>query len=87
MRWQSRRNCNWKRPVRLHDALGDWRGWETSPAKNTGIGEVGNADCMNQRRVRVLPRSESRRGEYTAKPRQRKTLGLARLQTSSAKEY
>ena len=26
---------------------------------------------MNQRRVRVLPRSESRRGEYAAKPRQR----------------
>jgi hypothetical protein len=23
---------------------------------------------MNQRRVRVLPRSESRRGEYAAKP-------------------
>ena len=25
-----------------------------------------NADRMNQRRVRVLPRSESRRGEYAA---------------------
>ena len=25
---------------------------------------------MNQRRVRVLPRSESRRGEYAAKPHQ-----------------
>ena len=29
---------------------------------------VRNADRMNQRRVRVLPRSESRRGEYAAKP-------------------
>ena len=29
---------------------------------------VGNAYRMNQRRVRVLPRSESRRGEYAAKP-------------------
>ena len=32
-------------------------------------GAVGNADRMNQRRVRVLPRSESRRGAYAAKPR------------------
>ena len=32
------------------------------------IGAVRNADRMNQRRVRVLPHSESRRGEYTAKP-------------------
>ena len=34
---------------------------------------------MNQRRVRVLPRSESRRGEYAAKPhlpRLGKTRGL-----------
>ena len=31
-------------------------------------GAVRNADRMNQRRVRMLPRSESRRGAYTAKP-------------------
>ena len=32
-------------------------------------GAVRNADRMNQRRVRVLPRSESRRGVYAAKLR------------------
>ena len=31
------------------------------------MGAVRNAGHMNQRRVRVLPRSESRRGAYTAK--------------------
>ena len=46
------------------------RSFPTAPL-NT-ISEVGNADRMNQRRVRVLPRSESRRGAYAAKPRQRR---------------
>ena len=34
---------------------------------------------MNQRRVRVLPRSESRRGEYAAKPRQREKTGIGEV--------
>ena len=43
---------------------------------------------MNQRRVRVLPRSESRRGAYTAKPHL-PGLGITDLnnQTSSNRTY